>query len=467
MIDTSEYVKSLGGHPVAVFGLGRSGLSSVEALCAQGAKVFAWDDSEEAQKKAEEKGAKIKELNAERLSKCAGLVMAPGISLSHAIPQIAKEQHVEILSDIEILSRCDHGLKTIGVTGTNGKSTTVSLIHHVLQMMNYPSVLGGNIGTPVLSCDLPESGNGVFVLELSSYQIDICPTFRPDISVLLNITPDHLDRHGSLQEYASVKEEIFAMPQGEHKGDAIIAVDDEYTRAMYNRLKDSSHRTVWPVSVRKPLDEGVYVEKGILIDNRNGARAEIGRLSNIQTLKGTHNHQNAACVYAALLALGLKGDEIFKAFSTYPGLSHRQYVCRVINGVSYVNDSKATNAEAASKALDSYDKIYWIAGGIKKDGGLDGMDRYVERIKHAFVIGDASADFGSWFEHRGVPLTYSETLGNATKAAHESAQKQRSEPGGAGVVLLSPACSSFDQFTSFEERGAVFENLVSELSEVS
>lgn len=468
MIDSSNFVKTLKDKPVAVFGLGRSGIASVKSLVKSGGRVIAWDDNEDARAKASQAGADVKEMSAAVIGECAYLVLAPGIALDHDIPQTARNAGVEIISDIEILHRSAHGLKTIGVTGTNGKSTTVSLIHHVLQHAGYKSVLGGNIGKAVLECTLPrvkKGENGFFVIELSSYQLEITPTFHPDISVLLNITPDHLDRHGAMENYAQIKSRIFKNTGGVDQGVAVICADDGYTRSIYEDVKRDGGRDIIRISLDNPKHADISVDGTMLRDV--GGDHDICNLSLMKTLPGAHNWQNAACAYGALKAAGLGDDEIAEGFKTYPGLAHRQYACRVINGVTYINDSKATNAEATSKALGSYNKIYWIVGGRKKDGGLDGLDEYMPRVKHAFVIGEAASDFSAWLQYRDVPSTICTTLERAVRAAHDMADIDRGEPGGggSGVVLLSPACASFDQFTSFEARGEVFEKLVKALPE--
>jgi len=458
MIDVTKFVETLGGKPVAVFGLGLSGLSSVAALRGSGANVIAWDDRSEPRKKAEKAGAKIEQFTPDILAKCGALVLAPGVPLTHPAPhpvvRMAVDLNLEILCDIEILHRAQHGRKTIGITGTNGKSTSVALMDHVLKQAGHKTVLAGNIGTPVLTTKMPPK-DGCYVLELSSYQLDLCTDFAPDIAVLLNITPDHLDRHGNIENYAAAKERVFRA-QGSQDSWGVIGIDNEYCRDMYERLKGSSARRMVPISVTQCAEGGVYVADGALIDDLDGEAVEMGKLSNITILHGRHNHQNAAAVYAALRLYGLAGEDIFKGFKSYPGLPHRQFPVAVKDGVVYMNDSKATNAEAASKALVAHKKIYWIAGGRAKEGGLEGLDPYMPNIKHAFLIGEAASDFAVWLEARGVPHTISYNLEKATKAAHDLAHEQRGQPGGAGVILLSPACASWDQFDSFEQRGDEF-----------
>lgn len=462
MIDVTPYLQTLDRKTIAVLGLGASGQSTVKAFKRAGAKaIYGWDDNEDGRQKGEKAGAQITELTKDILTRCDALVVAPGVPLNHPVPHSAVERaralDVPILGDVEIFYRSNPDRTLIALTGTNGKSTTTTLITHILNNCGKKASLAGNIGLPVLDMKLPPKKDGVVVLELSSFQLDLCSTFKADIAVVLNLTPDHIDRHGSIAEYAMIKESIF-------KGDgtaAVIGVDDEYCTAIYNRLKESAERKVIPVSIQKELEDGITAIGGKLVDEGH----EIGTLNNITKLHGAHNKQNAAAAYGVARALGIESACILDAIKTYPGLPHRQYPVRVINGVSYINDSKATNAEAAGKALACNHNIYWIVGGKAKEGGLSGLEIYKDSIKHAFLIGEASDDFARWLDQYGLDYTKSGTLEKALRAAHEMAQDQRGQPGGAGCVLLSPACASYDQFKSFEERGDVFTSLVDGLPE--
>ena len=461
MINVSAFVKSLDKKPVAVFGLARSGLSTIRALKAAGAQVLAWDDDPETHAKAKRAGSKIIELTPTVLRDCAMLVLAPGVPLHyprpHPVVSAAQAMGLEVLSDVEILHRCDHHRMVIGITGSNGKSTTTALIGHILNICGKSAAVGGNIGVPVLDLDMPPK-NGLFVLEVSSYQLDLCPSFTPDIAVLMNITPDHIDRHGSMENYAASKEKILV-----GDGVGIVGIDDEYSLAIYNRTKDMDMRKLVPVSVGKKAPGGVYVRDNILFDDMKGKNREIGSLANIITLSGRHNMQNAAAAYAVCRSTGLSGDEILAAMKTYPGLPHRQFPARVINGVAYINDSTATTGTAAGKALACYNNIYWILGGKPKEGGLNGVESLLGNVRHAFLIGEASDAFGAWLKKYGVPHQFCDVMETAVEKAHMMAQGQRGQPGGGGVVLLSPACASFDQYKSFEERGEHFMKLVKNL----
>ena len=463
MIDVKTFAKTLDCKPVAMFGLARTGLATIRALRAAGIAVIAWDDNESSHAKARNAGAKIKELTDETLKDCAALVLAPGVPLHfpapHPVVQSARRMCIEIVSDIEILHRCHHGRMVIGITGTNGKSTTTALIAHILNECGTKAVAGGNIGHAALDLDLPPK-NGAVVLELSSYQLDLCPSFTPDIAMHLNITPDHIDRHGTIENYIAAKERIFG-----GDGVAIIGVDDDYSRAICERVEQKGERKVIPVSVLKKASGGIYVKNNILFDDTKGKNKEIGSLSGIMTLNGLHNMQNAAMAYAAARAFGLEHADILAAIKTYPGLPHRQFPVRVINGVAYINDSKATNADAASKALACNQNIYWIVGGRPKEGGLNGLEFYMDRVPHAFLIGEAAESFSRWLKKLGVSHTICGTLDVALEQAHALAQSERGQPGGAGVVLLSPACASFDQYASYEERGDHFTKLVNKLKD--
>lgn len=466
MIDVKPYLESIGNKPVAVLGLGASGISTIKAFKKAGAKkIYAWDDKAEGQEKGTKAGAEVKALTPDILKKCGVLIVSPGVPLNHPVPHpavvVARELGVEILGDIEIFYRCVSDRKIVALTGTNGKSTTTSLIHHILIENGVKSVLAGNIGLPVLEMKLPAKG-GVVVLELSSFQLDLCEKFSPDIGILLNITPDHIDRHGDVDTYANVKSRVF---HGDGMA-AIIGLGDDFCQKICLNLKEAGNRKLVSVSIVNDRSGDVQVKGGTLFDSMDGGEPkEIGTLNNITMLHGAHNKQNAAAAYAATKLLGIEADKILEAMKSFPGLPHRQFPVRVMNGVAYINDSKATNGEAAGKALACNNNIYWILGGKEKDGGLDGLQIFAERIKHAFLIGEATDNFAKWLDQYGIEYTKSGAIDIAVRQAHKMAQDNRGQPGGAGVVLLSPACASYDQFNSFEHRGDVFTKLVKDLPE--
>ncbi len=455
MIDVTKFVETLNGKPVAVLGLGISNTAVVKALVKAGAKIAVWDDNEDSRKKTD---APVKDLTKADLSKFACFVLSPGVRNDHPAALKAKEAGLEIVCDLEILHRCGHGRQTIGVTGTNGKSTTTALIGHILNECGIKAAVGGNIGKAALALTMPPK-DGVFVLEMSSFQADLCPTFAPDIAIHLNLTPDHLDRHGTMEAYAEAKLRIFRGP-----GKAVIGVDDDWSKKMFDKVEKAGERQCIPVSVGHEKKGGVFVQEGALFDMTDTEKRKVAALD-IASLPGVHNHQNAAMAYAVARIFGLNPDDIMNAMRSFPGLPHRQYLVRTINGVAYVNDSKATNAAAAARALACYKNVYWIAGGRPKTDGPEGLEAFAANIRHAFLIGEAMEAFATWLGNHGVAHNYCHTLDAAVGDAHRLAQSERGQPGGTGTVLLSPACASFDQFKNFEERGDIFTALVDDLKE--
>ncbi len=436
MIDLSPFVKTLQGQPIAVYGLGLSGLSTVIALLKAGASVLAWDENDEKRSAALAQGAQLQNFSDHGFAGAAILVLSPGVPYTfnpHPVVQRAQTEGLEIIGDIEILHRCQHGRETIGITGTNGKSTTTALIAHILAACGHDIMVGGNIGKPVLEQSLPTTG-GLIVLELSSYQIDLCPTFRPDIGVLLNITPDHLDRHGTMEAYAAAKARML-----DGANTIICNTDDKYCKEI------AADR---PITALTTKDTDLAA-----------------RLPDVATLKGAHNRQNMMAAYYVCLACGCNESDVLEAMKSYPGLPHRQFPVRAINGVVYINDSKATNVQSTATALETYPHIYWIVGGRQKEGGLSGLEEYMNRVHKAFIIGEAEKDFAEWMDLNRVSYSVCGTLDVAVLEAHAAVQQNRGAPGGAGVVLLSPACASWDQFRSFEHRGETFEQLVLALPE--
>jgi len=297
--------------------------------------------------------------------------------------------------------------------------------------------------------------HGVYVLELSSFQLDLTPSAGFDIAILLNITPDHLDRHGGMDGYIAAKRLIFK----DCAGTAIIGIDDPHCAVICTELRETGKASVIPISVTSIATGGVYLKDGVLIDDTDGNQIEVTRVDNIITLPGSHNAQNAAAAYAAARAAGLSAEDIISGIRSYPGLAHRQQLIALIDGVRYVNDSKATNPEAAARALSCYPDIYWIAGGRAKEGGLDSLTPYLSHIRHAFLIGEAAEPFASALGDR-IETEISKTLETATRDAHALIQKEAQEE---AVLLLSPACASYDQYPSFEARGDDFVSCVKAL----
>lgn len=440
-------VPSLGGKKVVVMGLGKSGTATARALTASGAQVTAWDDGEAARQAAAAAGVIVAEPNLEGVDL---VVWSPGIphthpaDKAHPLAAQARAAGIPVVCDVELLARAKPANPMLAVTGTNGKSTTTTLLAHVLSACGRAVAAGGNLGVPAL--DMADLGaEGRYVLELSSYQLELVETLSLKAGVLLNITPDHLGRHGGMDGYVAAKRRLFdRLAPG---GVAVIGVDDDYCEGMAAALEDAG-LTVIRISAEQTLAQGISAADGILrVDG-----VPLADLRTITRLPGRHNWQNACAVFALARADGLEPQAIADALATYPGLAHRQELIAQFDGVTYVNDSKATNADATEKALVCYDNIHWILGGQPKEGGIDSLVPHFGRIKHAYLIGDAAEDFAQVLEGR-VPYTLSGSMLMAVTRAAATA-----EPG--DVVLLSPACASWDQFKSFEHRGDVFRQLV-------
>ncbi|MBI1245911.1 MAG: UDP-N-acetylmuramoyl-L-alanine--D-glutamate ligase [Alphaproteobacteria bacterium] len=445
MIDVSSFR----GIPVALLGLGKSGLPSAQALAASGATVMAWDDSPARRTEAKDAGVPLVDLTKAGLSGVKTLVLSPGIPSTfpapHPVVVRAREAGLEIVCDVDLLFRTQRQAVYVGITGTNGKSTTTALIGHVMRNSGRRVEVGGNIGTAALSL-APLAADGTYVIEMSSYQLELTPSAAWDVAVLLNISPDHLDRHGGMDGYVAAKRTIFARRKA-----AVVGVDDEISAKIHAGLSGN----VVAISGSRKLARGVYADSGTLYDARDGKPAAIVDLAACKTLPGAHNHQNAAAAAATALRLGISRAQIAEALVSYPGLAHRQERIAEIDGVLYVNDSKATNADAAARALGCYTDIQWIAGGQAKEGGIAALAPYFPRIAHAWLIGEAANDFAQTLAR--VPHTIAGDLASAVRGAAKAAK-----PG--SVVLLSPACASWDQFRSFEHRGETFRGLVAEIS---
>jgi UDP-N-acetylmuramoylalanine--D-glutamate ligase len=444
---------------IAVFGLGKSGLVTAERLNSGKAHVVVWDDDKSRREEAKTKGLQVKDLVTESWPETDALVLSPGVPLTHPSPHpvvdIAKKAGASVVGDIEIFLKEKQAGKIIGITGTNGKSTTSALIEHLLASAGKSVALGGNIGTPVM--DLPQlPEDGAYVLELSSYQLDLTPSWKADIAILLNITPDHLDRHGDMAGYAAVKCRIF---QHQISNDvAIVDADDPICAAIIGELSKHSTAQVIPISVFHPVDNGVYVIDGFLTNDSQGNQTPVANISDIDSLQGRHNWQNAAAAVAAVSKLGLATEQIEAGLKSFGGLAHRMENVGRIKQVKFINDSKATNAEATEKALTSFNEIFWIAGGREKAGGIKQLSPHFGRVREAFLIGEATENFSRELDGK-VKYTVCKDLGEATTLAAKAAKKASVE----AVVLLSPAAASFDQFCSFEARGDSFRASVNNL----
>jgi UDP-N-acetylmuramoylalanine--D-glutamate ligase len=440
------------GREVAVFGLGRSGLTAARALKAGGATPILWDDSVSGRMQAEAEGFRVEDLTQADWSRFAALMLAPGVPLTHPRPHWtvvkANEAGVEVLGDIELFQRtldrlpADQRPRVVAITGTNGKSTTTALIGWVLKQAGIETHVGGNIGIGVLALPEPTPG-AVYVIEISSYQLDLTSSFAPDVAILTNLSPDHLDRHGGMEGYVAAKARLFADPR--EGAVAVIGTDDGWGLEVAISIRDR-----WPVVTvttrpSPPRGEGIVGGSGWI--EVAGGRID---LTPAHSLPGRHNAENAAFAYAAAQALGVDRDRIVAGLMSFPGLAHRMETVAQTARVRFVNDSKATNADAARQALSSYDRVFWIAGGRAKDGGIDSLADLFPRIARAYLIGEATEDFAHTLGD--VPHAVCVEMDRAVElAARDAAATGQDE-----VVLLSPACASFDQYPDFEARGEAF-----------
>jgi UDP-N-acetylmuramoylalanine--D-glutamate ligase len=445
----------------AVLGLGKSGMATAATLRASKSDFVVWDDEAAARATAEKAGYPVANLNEIELAGYKALVLSPGIPHTHPKPHPVvarfKDAKIPVIGDIELLFRACPNATYVGITGTNGKSTTTALVGHIVKNSYRKVQVGGNLGTPALSLQ-PLGGDGIYVLELSSYQLELMPTNRLRVAVLLNITPDHLDRHGGMNGYIAAKKRIISTVAHQT---LVLGVDEPETQSILSEVRGWRHLQIEEISIKHTVKSGVEVAGTIMVAHRLTGSKNIIDLSMLSTLPGKHNWQNACTAFAVGRALGLTFDQIEKGLKTFPGLAHRQQFVAEIRGVRFINDSKATNADAASKALACYDNIYWIIGGKPKEGGLNGLEPFMPRVRQAFIIGEATDDFAAWCKKNKVPHTACGTLDVATEKA--AAQAWKDEVKGA-VVLLSPACASWDQFKNFEERGDKFAAQVQDMA---
>ncbi|MEE9375501.1 MAG: UDP-N-acetylmuramoyl-L-alanine--D-glutamate ligase [Rhizobiaceae bacterium] len=451
-------VTTLKNKKVALFGLGGSGMVTAHALMAGGADVICFDDNPNSVKAAQKAGIPTDDLRMIDWDEIQTFVLAPGVPLTHPQPhwsvELAQAAGVEIIGDIELFSRemevSGRRAPFIAVTGTNGKSTTTALIAHVLASAGRDVQMGGNIGRAVLDLD-PVSQNAPFqayVVECSSYQIDLSPSINPHVGLLLNLTPDHLERHGSMENYAAIKERLV-----QRSDLAVIGVNDEHCRAITVRIGESDTPII-------KISNALGIQADISFDGE-GLVDETGKknidLHKIGSLRGQHNGQNAAAAYAVCHAVGLSIEEIEAGFKSFPGLAHRMEQVGYVGDVLFINDSKATNAEAAAPALSSFEKVHWIAGGLAKEGGIETLAPFFTHVSQAYLIGEAAASFAAQLSDT-IPYEISGTLEDAVNHAVVNAKGEKNP-----VILLSPAAASFDQFPNFEKRGEAFKQAVSAL----
>ena len=437
---------------IGVVGLARSGEATLDALIASGANIVAWDDHLQTRTKISD--GRRNHITVEppeqwQWDRVDLLVVSPGIPLTHPLPHpaviLAREHSVDIVGDVELFHRACPDATYVAITGTNGKSTTTALIDHILKEAGKPIQMGGNIGTPILALD-PAGEGDIVVLELSSYQLDLVRSTVFDVAVLLNLSEDHIDRHGSFAGYIAAKRHIFDRHTKEHT--AIIGADDAASKAILKEMQAMGKQTIIPIATTQSCEQGVSVTDGIL-------HAHDGKGVNMYdmlTLQGRHNAQNAAAAYAVCRQVGVSHEAIIDGMRSFPGLAHRMQLLGEWQGIRFVNDSKATNADAAAQSLGTFDMIYWIAGGVAKEGGIAALEPYFSRIAHAYLIGQAQDDFAHTL-HDKVAYHRCETLDKAFDRAVADAVASAEEE---AVILLAPACASFDQFANFEIRGEAF-----------
>ncbi len=447
------------GKTVALFGLGVSGLATARALMAGGATVHCWDDGEVGRAKAATAGLSVQDLNAADWSVYTSLILAPGVPLSHPQPHWtvgkARAASVEIIGDIEVFFRERATVAptspVIAITGTNGKSTTTALIAHILRTAGLDVQMGGNIGTNILDLSPPMPGR-VHVIEISTFQIDLTPSLAPTIGVMINLTPDHLDRHGTIEHYAAIKERVVAMCDT-----AVCGVDDIWSRAMADRRAASGKPLVRFSTGRLP--SGVTARGSTICRMEGGEAFDIASLADIASLRGTHNAQNAAAAVAVALEMKLPPELIQKALRSYASLPHRMEQIGTIGKTAFINDSKATNADSTRGALVGGEGLFWILGGKEKEGGIEELRPLFGAVAKAYLIGHATEVFASTLDGL-VPF---ERCGGLDVAVAKAAADAQASAFARPIVLLSPACASYDQYRSFEHRGQHFRELVTAL----
>jgi len=455
------------GKTVAIFGLARTGLGAVRALVAGGTRVIAWDDSSMARDLGGQQGAELMPWREWPWESISALVLSPGVPLTHPAPhgvvEHANRARVPVIGDVELFAHevrphADQPGKApvIAITGTNGKSTTTALVGHILNHCGFSAQIGGNIGNSVLEL-APPSAKTIYVLEMSSFQIDLTPGLVPDVAVLSNLSPDHIDRHGTMENYAAIKARL--LKQTARDGQVVIGVDDGHSSAILTQLSASGGAQVNPVSVGKVLGRGIFVVDGTLYDATGARAVKVMDMAAAQRLPGTHNWQNAALAFCAVRPFVSDTKAIAAAIASFPGLAHRMEDVGHIGKTVFINDSKATNADATSRALAVYADIFWIAGGKPKEGGIESLAGYFPRIRKAYLIGEAAPQFARTLDGKA---NY-ENSGILEAAVTQAAADARASSVASPVVLLSPACASYDQFKDFEQRGDAFRSLVAKL----
>jgi len=461
-------VTTFAGRTVAVFGVARSGLAAARALAAGGATVVCADDTAGSRTAAAAAGFTVEDLREADWSRFAALVLAPGVPLTHPEPHwiVRKAQvaGVEIIGDVELYCRERAKIAPdapfVAITGTNGKSTTTALTAHILRSAGRDVQMGGNIGTAILDL-APPARDRVHVIEMSSFQIELTPSLAPSVGVLLNISPDHLDRHGTMEHYAALKARLVA-----HAEHPVIGEDDDWCRDIAERLRLANRTWVDLVSVRGRSSHGWYVNGTELVARApwTGPLGAFADLAGIASLRGRHNAQNALAASAAAMILGVRPKEVAAALATFPGLAHRLEEIGRQRRTLFINDSKATNADSTATALAAFERdVYWILGGMAKEGGITTLAPYFPRVAKAYLIGEASEAFATTLQGKADFVRCGTLDAAVAAAARDAAASGAADP----VVLLSPACASYDQFRNFEVRGDAFRALVAALPGVT
>ncbi len=459
-------VPDMKSKSVGVFGLGVSGIATCEALVASGASVYSFDEKLEAREKTKNTEYRAEHPKDWPWKELSALVVSPGVPLTHPKPhpivKKARLEKVPVIGDAELFARAVNALpererpRIAAVTGSNGKSTTTALIGHMLREAGEEAHVGGNIGEAIMSLPPPDR-HGIYVLELSSFQLDLTHSLRANAAVFLNLSPDHIERHGSMEGYFAAKSRIFRNQTAEDL--AIVGVDDSWGERLCTELTAAGRAQIAPVSASATLGRGVYALNGAVYFNFDGKTTKAGDLANARALRGAHNHQNAAAALAAALHFGAAPAIAMKAAMSFSSLAHRMEEITRMGKVLFVNDSKATNADAAARALAAFDDVYWIAGGKAKEGGLDALDGKLGAVRKAYLIGEAADLFTE--QLKGKTRTKKcAALKKAVAAAYKDAAASDAP---APVVLLSPAAASYDQFRNFEDRGDQFRTLVGDL----
>ena len=454
-------ITSFTNKSIAVFGLGKTGISSSRALLDAKANVLAWDDSVEARSNAKSEGLKLTDLYQVEWNNIDTILLSPGIPdqfpKPHPLVERAKRSGCEIICDIELLARETLKPRIIGITGTNGKSTTTALIGHIFSQSNKKYQIGGNFGIPALDLETLDQ-SGTYILELSSYQLERVPSLLLDLAILMNISPDHLDRHNGMEGYIEAKRNILNSLKPNSK--AIIGMDDRFCRAIcLEHMVKMGGDNIIPVSIKNRVPGGVYVDDGRLFDDIENNAKVVLDLRDVTILRGTHNWQNIAFAYAASKMWGISEQDTLAAIKSFSGLEHRQNFVRKLGSIEFINDSKATNIEAAARALEANSKILWIAGGRLKENNIDALLPFLGEVLHVYLIGEAAVALSNLLDEI-VPTTICNNMDDAVNLAYIAALEKKS-----ATVLLSPACSSFDQYKNFEERGDAFCSIVKKLED--